>query len=244
MLKVYKFPFRDTGMKIGLTYTDDEIKHQNYVNWLKGNDNIEIIKLSPEENNADAIKDCDALVLSGGIDIDPQLSGGQVHYANKPDKWHLKRDLFEKSLYEFALNNDMPVLGICRGLQLVNVLQGGSLIDDLSELNEKHKKEGTTDKAHIIKIKENSLLNEIVKINAGEVNSAHHQSVDKLGNGLMINSQSDDGTIEGIEWKDKTGKPFMLCVQWHPERMFQFPNSPLSENIRTRFIEEIKKTIK
>lgn len=230
-------------MKIGLTYTGTDEKHQNYVNWLKGNDDIEIIKLSPEENNADTIKDCDALVLSGGIDIDPRISGGPIHYANKPDDWHLERDLFEKALYEFALDNDMPVLGICRGLQLVNVLQGGSLVDDLDDLNEKHKKEGTTDKDHIIKIKENTLLNEIVKINEGEVNSAHHQSINKLGNDLMINSQSDDGTIEGIEWKDKNGKPFMLCVQWHPERMFQFKNSPLSKNIRNRFIEEIKKSI-
>lgn len=230
-------------MKIGLTYTGNENKHLNYVNWLKGNDTIEIIKLSTGDNNADAIKDCDALVLSGGIDIDPQLSGGQTDYTNKPDKWQPERDLFEKSLFEFALNNDMPVLGICRGLQLVNVLQGGSLVDDLSDLNEQHKKEGTTDKEHTVEIKENSLLNEIVKVNAGEVNSAHHQGIDKLGNDLMINSQAGDGTIEGIEWKDKTKKPFMLCVQWHPERMFQFPDSPLSKNIRNRFIEEIKKTI-
>lgn len=232
MLKLYK-------MKIGLTYTGDHTKHQNYVNWLKGKDDIEIIKLSAEDKNHDAIKDCDALVLSGGIDIDPQISGGQKDYRNKPEKWQPERDLFEKSLYEYALDHDMPVLGICRGLQLVNVLQGGSLIDDLGDLNEKHKKEGAADREHVIKIKENTLLNEIVKTTAGEVNSAHHQSVDKLGKELIINSQADDGTIEGIEWKDKTGKPFMLCVQWHPERMFQFPNSPLSSNIRNRFIEAI-----
>lgn len=230
-------------MKIGLTYTGDKIKHENYVNWLKGNDAIEVIKLSEEDNNAEAIKDCDALVLSGGIDINPEFTGHEIEYPNKPDVWHPERDQFEKSLYEYALDNSMPVLGICRGLQLVNVLQGGTLIDDLSHLNEKHKKEETSDKEHTININENSLLNEIVQVKEGEVNSAHHQSIDKLGKELMINSQADDGTIEGIEWKDKTGKPFMLCVQWHPERMFQFKSSPLSENIRNRFIEEIKKTI-
>ena len=122
-------------------------------------------------------------------------------------------------------------------------MQGGTLVDDLSNLNDKHKKEGTTDKEHTIKIKENSLLNEIVKNDTGEVNSAHHQSIDTLGKELMINSLAEDGTIEGIEWKDKTGKPFMLCVQWHPERMFRFQHSPLSENIRNHFIEEIKKSI-
>ena len=231
------------SMKIGLTYTGTDEKHQNYVNWLKGNDDIEVIKLSAEDKNMEAIKGCDALVLSGGIDINPEFSGGQTDYHNKPDKWHPERDLFEKYLYEFALNNAMPVLGICRGLQLVNVLQGGTLVNDLGNLNDKHKKEGATDKEHIIKIKENTLLNEIVKIDTGAVNSAHHQVINTLGEELMINSQADDGEIEGIEWKDKTGKPFMLCVQWHPERMFQFQHSPLSENIRNRFIEEIKKSI-
>src|SRR5688572_12238377 len=127
-------------MKIGLSYTGDYTKHANYVNWLKGNDDISIVRLAPEENNADLLKGCDALVLSGGVDINPDMSKGQSDYPNKPMHWQPERDLFEKSLYEEAIRDQIPVLGICRGMQLVNVLQGGTLVDDLGERNVKHKK--------------------------------------------------------------------------------------------------------
>jgi len=76
------------------------------------------------------------------------------------------------------------------------------------------------------------------------VNSAHHQAVNVPGNGLKVNCIADDGTIEGLEWADTANKPFLLCIQWHPERMFQFglDNSPSSKNIRNKFIEEINKS--
>lgn len=228
-------------MRIGLSYTGDAAKHQNYVNWLRGDDDIEIVRLSAAEDNGTELGDCDALVLSGGIDINPELARGQNDYANKPEQWQPERDLFEKSLYEYAIQNNMPVLGICRGMQLVNVLQGGTLVDDLDARNETHKKEGNTDKAHPVTIRENTLLGEIVNTQSGDINSAHHQAIRELGENLQVNSLADDGTIEGIEWKDKSGKPFMICVQWHPERMFGFPDSPMSKNIRDRFIEEAKR---
>ncbi len=230
-------------MTIGLTYTGDQQKHQNYINWLKGNEHIRVIELSAEKNNAAALGDCDGLVLSGGIDINPAMTGGEKTYPNQPSQgWNTDRDVFEKNLYQTALKNQLPLLGICRGLQLVNVLQGGTLINDLGQLNSTHKNDGR-DKEHITTIRQNTLLREIVKVENGEVNSAHHQSVQTLGKDLMTSSLAPDGTIEGIEWEDKTGKAFMLCVQWHPERMFSFPHSPLSENIRDRFIEEIRKSI-
>jgi len=82
-------------------------------------------------------------------------------------------------------------------------------------------------------------------VQTGKINSAHHQCIEELGDGLMINCIAEDGTIEGTEWKEKSGKPFLLCVQWHPERMYKFhlQDTPLSKNIRTRFIEEIKKSM-
>jgi putative glutamine amidotransferase len=229
-------------MTIGLTYTGDETKHQNYINWLKGDDDLTVVELSIRNNNFQAIEDCDGLVLSGGVDINPALAGTGTDYLNKPVKWNNERDEFEKYLYQFAQANNLPVLGICRGLQLVNVLQGGTLVADLADSNDTHKNDGE-DKDHTVLIKDGTLLNEITNTAFGEVNSAHHQSIDKLGSDLQINSLAADGTIEGIEWTDKTGKPFLLCVQWHPERMFQFPNSPLSENIRNRFIQEITQSI-
>jgi putative glutamine amidotransferase len=238
-------------MKIGLTYTGFEHKHKNYINWLKSpdsdqDDKIEIVTLSVERNNAVELEDCDGLVLSGGIDSDPVFYNGSVDYPNKPDEgWHTERDLFEKSLYESALKKSIPILAVCRGLQLVNVIQGGTLNQDLGELNESHKTEEELDKEHTVNIYRGTLLSEIAQVETAKVNSAHHQAIKKLGEGLMINCMAEDGTVEGAEWKEKEHKPFLLCVQWHPERMykFQLQDTPLSKNIRVRFIEEIKKSI-
>jgi putative glutamine amidotransferase len=81
-----------------------------------------------------------------------------------------------------------------------------------------------------------------VKVNSGAVNSAHHQAIDRLGKDLAVNSYSEDGVIEGIEWKNKNNKSFMLAVQWHPERMgfAGLNDSPLTKNIRAHFISVIK----
>jgi len=233
-------------MKIGLTYTGFQHKHKNYINWLKGNDDIEVIRLSVEDDNATVLNDCDGLVLSGGIDSDPIFYNGSKDYPNKPEEgWNTQRDLFEMSLYKSALKNDIPVLAVCRGMQLVNVLQGGTLTQDLGHLNTRHKAVEEVDRDHEITIEKNSLLEEIVRIPTGKINSAHHQCIDELGEGLMVNCLAEDGTVEGTEWKEKEGKPFLLCVQWHPERMYKFhlKDSPLSKNIRNRLIEEIKKSI-
>jgi len=103
--------------------------------------------------------------------------------------------------------------------------------------------EAMHDKAHGLNIETNTLISEIVGPERALVNSAHHQVIEKLGKGLKINCTDDDGTIEGLEWTDKLNKPFLLCIQW-PERMFKFQleNSPLSKNIRNKFIEEMIKS--
>lgn len=232
-------------MKIGLTYTGTDEKHHNYVRWMQGNERIEIVTLSAKINNFDEIKTCDALILSGGIDIHPKFYQAPLEYHNAPEKgWKEKRDLLEKTLFESALQQSIPILGICRGMQLINVVLKGTLIQDLGDksLNPVHK--GDPDKCHNVNIEEDTLLHDITNIETGKINSAHHQAIEKPGEGLKINCTADDGTVEGLEWADKSGKPFLLCVQWHPERMFKFQleDSPLSKNIRDKFIEEIIKS--
>lgn len=229
-------------MKIGLTQTENPEKHQFYVEWLKANEEIEILTLSADKDNLDEINNCDALVLSGGIDVYPGFYGSNsIDYPGAPEKFNEKRDEFEIDVFKSALEKKLPVLGICRGMQLINVIHKGTLIQNLGdeELIKIHK--GNPDKRHDISIGEETLLHDITGQTQGEINSAHHQSIDKLGKGLLINCRAEDGTIEGIEWEDKKDKAFMLAIQWHPERMFkvQLEDSPLSKTIRNRFIEEI-----
>ena len=232
-------------MKIALTYTGSDEKHNNYVRWLKANDDIAVIKITVDDNNLHEVKDCDALVLSGGVDIHPEFYSQHTDYANAPESFHKERDQFELAAFQSALENNKPVLGICRGLQLVNCFFGGNLKQDLgSDLNKIHRSE-KKDKAHGLTIEKGTVLHEIIQAERGVVNSAHHQAVKKLGEGLKVNCMADDGTIEGFEWADASDKPFLLCIQWHPERMFQFglEHSPLSKNIRDTFIEVINLSI-
>jgi acyl-CoA reductase-like NAD-dependent aldehyde dehydrogenase/anthranilate/para-aminobenzoate synthase component II len=238
------------GMKkrLGISFT--RTKFQHYWSWCTGEDlqhDIELVELSFEKDNAKDIHGCDGFILTGGIDVDADLYGGEADYENKPDVFQTERDLFESNIYRYAQLHHLPVLGICRGLQLVNVLEGGKLIQDLEVHNEIHRISAVVDKQHEVHIEKDSLLYEVTTVNAGTINSAHHQAIDKngLGNNLKVNAWSGtvDGTIEGIEFKDKTGKAFMLCVQWHPERMLNKEESPLSINIKKIFLKEIRNTV-
>lgn len=227
-------------MRIGLTYADTEEKYLNYVRWLQGDrpEEIEVVRLSVQEDNLAALGRCDALVLSGGRDIQPLLyKNPKTDYDNAPRDFDVARDRFEASAYSLAQERKLPVLGICRGMQLVNCVQGGTLRQDLGvDLNEIHRALGA-DKTHGVTIEPQSLLYTIAGSTRGWTNSAHHQAVEQLGAGLKVNCRAGDGTIEGLEWADPEGKPFLLCVQWHPERMEG--DAPLSAGIRHSFIQAI-----
>ena len=232
-------------MKIGLTYTGFEEKHNNYLQWLKGNEDIELVTLSKDNRDDEIIKSLDGIVMSGGVDVHPKYYNGNTGYANAPEHFDEERDVYEIAVFNISQQNNIPLLCVCRGMQLVNCILGGSLIQDIgSDANKIHRFQ-QNDKAHGVNIEAGTLLNEIAQLERGVVNSAHHQALNVVGNGLQINSISDDGITEGLEWADKSNKSFLLCIQWHPERMYKLglQNSTLSKNIRDRFIEEIKKSI-
>jgi putative glutamine amidotransferase len=231
-------------IKIGLTDTGTQWKHENYVRWIMAGDAVEVIRLSAALGNLNEAVECDGLVLSGGIDIDPTLYGGEPEYKRSPVAgWERDRDLFERAVLRMAWERELPVLGVCRGMQLINVTLSGSLVQDLGIAGDgMHEGNAGIDKQHGVRIEEGSLLAEVTGNSSGEVNSAHHQAVGLLGEGLRVNCYAEDGTIEGIEWSEPAGRPFLLAVQWHPERMLAngFEDEFLYRAIRDRFVEEVR----
>lgn len=232
-------------MKIGLTFT--ESRWENYPQWIKGNDdNIEIVELHWEKHDKDEVwdlvEDCDGIVLTGGVDMHPRFyENERLDFPNGDGQFNEVRDEFEMHVFETAMNFKLPVLAICRGLQLVNVALGGKLMQDLEEGgNKDHRRHGEVDGEHEIKLTDESLLAQIAGVSIGNVNSAHHQGISVLADELMASAYSPDNVIEAAEWRDKTDKPWLLCVQWHPERMRDKNHSPLSKNIRETFLHRVQ----
>jgi putative glutamine amidotransferase len=234
-------------MRIGITDTGTEWKHANYVRWIVGDGGVEIVRLSAALGNLNEAAGCDGLVLSGGIDIDPSLYGGASEYKRSPlSGWEKDRDLFEQAVLRMAWERELPVLGVCRGLQLINITLKGGLVQDLGIAGDgMHEANAGIDKQHGVRIESDSLLAEVTGCLSGEVNSAHHQAVGQLGEGLRVNCYAEDGRIEGIEWAEPAGRPFLLAVQWHPERMLAngFEDEFLYRAIRDRFVGEVEKQI-
>ena len=228
-------------LTIGICFT--QAKYPNYPSWIKGADDIEIIQLSHEQQNADEIQKCNGLVLTGGIDVDPTFYAPDLNdYPNRPKEWDQNRDVFEMELFRKALEMKMPVIGICRGLQLVNIAMGGTLLQDI-EVSGKpdHRSQLIGDRYHSVVVKKDTLLSSITSVEKGMVNSAHHQAIGSVAPELIVNVLSSDGILEGLEWKDKENKSPLLCTQWHPERMNDKETNPLSKNIREWFLKESEK---
>lgn len=215
---------------------------QKYTDWLDNyNLNYEILDYENANEGYEKTLECSGLILTGGVDIYPEV---YCDWENNEDKgkFNPKRDGFELNLLNLVFEKKLPVLAICRGMQLINVYFRGSLIYDLWDIRKvNHRKiSDTEDRFHGITIFENSLLNKITGETRAEVSSSHHQAVDRLGEGLIINAKSDDGIVEGLEFADKKDKSFMLGIQWHPERNKDF-NLPTSFNILQAFLNEAEK---
>ena len=221
--------------------TTSESRFNNYLEWIAGaNTPLSIIQLNADKQNTDDVKRCDGILLSGGIDVTPAFyNSTRERYPHAPkDGWKKERDIFEMKIFQLAREHKIPVLGICRGLQLINVALGGTLIPDLEEAGKlDHKRNNAIDGIHQVHITENSFLAKETNVLSGIVNSAHHQAVAAVSEQLSVCAISPDAVIESLAWKDATEKSPLLAVQWHPERMDDKENNPLSENIRNWFIK-------
>ena len=152
----------------------------------------------------------DGLILAGGSDIDPGSYGAQPHPETRGTR--PERDRFELALGTRALERDMPVLGICRGMQMLNVIQGGTLDQHLGL--ELHRRAPGTWADHDVRLEAGSLAARVVGDERTEVKSAHHQGLEELGEGVVASGHADDGLVEAIELP---GRSFAVGVLWHPE---------------------------
>lgn len=220
-------------------------KYDNYVKWLSRSPGVEIVKLGYEENNLSTVASCRGIVMTGGEDVHPKLYGQPKYLEQyRLDDINEARDEFEMKVLAVAHKKRLPLLGICRGLQITNVFLGGTLVPDIvafGRSDHTRQQEGV-DRQHAIWLKENTLLGEITGTVRGEVNSAHHQAIDQLGEGLSMNSVSPDGVIEGAEVRDQDNHPFLMLVQWHPERMLE-QESPFSKKLREAFVDAVLKHV-
>ena len=161
---------------------------------------------------------CDAILLPGGIDVDPKFYGENPHQNLGTVQTDMDESAFK--VLEIAFARKMPVFGICRGHQVLNVALGGSLYQDISSTYEKesmmHQQRAHTSLAlHTVKVEKGTMLFDIFGEETVGVNTFHHQAVKALGKDLIVTAVAPDGIIEAFESKDRT----ILGVQWHPELM-------------------------
>ncbi|MDY7230597.1 gamma-glutamyl-gamma-aminobutyrate hydrolase family protein [Hyalangium rubrum] len=205
---------RAGGLPFVLPYTDDPTCVEAYLDRVSG-----------------------VLITGGAFDIPPEAYGETAREGMGAMKEG--RTTFETALMRAALKRNMPVLGICGGMQLLNVVLGGTLYQDIGremqEVREHEQKHDRTQPQHPVDVRDNSLLAEAVGRGQLMVNSTHHQAVKKLGNQVVSSAVSPDGVVEAIE---STAHAFALGVQWHPEYMLN--NLPVHAGIYKVFIHKAR----
>ncbi len=189
---------------------------------------VAIPPIAEEEHLMNIVAQLDGLLLSGGGDIHPRL------YNQSCQKGlgvlEEKRDFIELKLIEYAIAKQIPIFGICRGLQLLNVYFKGSLLQDISSASDSKVEHAFVNGAkssiaHRVDFIKDCLMQKAIDSKQIYVNSIHHQVIDKLGEGLSVCAKSEDGYIEAIQY-DKN--PAVFAVQWHPEMMAQVESTQLA----------------
>ncbi|WP_311487451.1 gamma-glutamyl-gamma-aminobutyrate hydrolase family protein [uncultured Helcococcus sp.] len=198
-----------------------------------------VLSINDEDSVIDEyINIIDGLILSGGHDVDPR------NYEENPNpklgQVLPERDSFDLKLLKKAKEKNIPILGICRGFQLINVSYGGSLWQDLSYSDKEYIKHnqvyGPDVTTHTIKVEEDTKLHKIVNKDTLSVNSFHHQIIKDLGQGLKLSAQAPDGVVEAFE---DPNYRFLLGVQFHPEMLHR-----VKDEMQNIFNELVKEAIK
>jgi putative glutamine amidotransferase len=187
-----------------------EAKRGNY------RDALRAVGIEPVEN-VTTLDGFSGLMLAGGSDIDPALYGETA--GPQTEAADTERDHLECALFREALERDLPVLGICRGLQLMNVAMGGALVQHIDGHKCPKQRE-----VHAVRIAPGSHLESILGAGEYPVNSRHHQCAARLGARLRVTAAAPDGVVEALELPEAR---FVLAVQWHPEARLDSPDSKI-----------------
>ncbi|MCS6981253.1 MAG: gamma-glutamyl-gamma-aminobutyrate hydrolase family protein [Flavobacteriales bacterium] len=204
-----------TQIKIGITYTTSRLDY--YIDWIaQGVQGAEPQVLGPDCQPKNVVESLHALVLTGGVDIFPSFYGGPIHYPGAPEAFLPDRDLIEMELYFRARRRGIPVLAICRGVQLVAVAEGAPLIQDLTSqgFQDHGRRTDGSDSEHLVRVDGSRFFDSQSEI---WVNSAHHQALRQAPAGFKITGWSVPDEVPEI-LESIYEEPFFLGVQWHPER--------------------------
>ena len=173
------------------------------------------------KNGVEALADVDGVVMTGGPDVNP-VEYGEERQRNIVSIADPARDRFELELARAALKNDAPVLAICRGMQVLNVAAGGSLVQDIPSSVPGALPHQVSDPknaiAHTVRMAPGSRVAQLLAASEIRVNSRHHQAVKRVGEGLLVTATSPDGIVEAMEKPDAR---FCVAVEWHPENFVE-----------------------
>ena len=188
----------------------------------------------PKKFNKDA--HMDGLLITGGTDIDPYSFTNTKHPSII--KTEPKRDAMELYFLQRAQKEEIPIMGICRGMQLINLFMGGSLHPHIPEMNLESKHPHSVFPLNLLSIEPKTRLHKILRTDNLKANALHHQTINKLGKGLRASAKDTNGLIQAIE---STNNNFILGLQWHPEFM---PYHWSTHRLFQAFSQEIKKQFK
>lgn len=210
--------FGDQSISLSNRYSDAVIEAGGLPQIFPATTSPEII--------AGAVQLCDGVLMTGGDDIDPKLYNGHLPkaLAKKLGPLAPARDVWEPAMIAEIFARKKPLFGICRGHQMLNVALGGTLLVDIPSQRPKtlnhSRMDRKMDPVHEVAITPESLLGKIIGRPSLGVNSTHHQAVGELAPALRVVATAPDGIIEAVEWKEPGRRPFLLGVQFHPERLF------------------------
>ena len=219
----------------------------NYINWIESRD-ILIIDAYNISNIDSILNLADGIILTGGEDIYP-LMYNDTNNIKLCGEFDFRRDTLEKKLFDYAFNNKLPLIGVCRGMQMMNVASGGTLFGDLpTEIGDSIMHRNNGEVMHNIMVTNNNIdnISMIFPVNGKvlpkkqffKVNSWHHQGLKEIAENIIVIAESYDGLPEAVVIKKKV-HPFMIGVQFHPERLGKY--NPIHVNMRNKFYQQIFK---